>query len=1008
MRRTTAAWLLAPLAGLLLASCSDQRTAIGTPHALGRAFLDRASPTFHGSAQTLGSLACTDCHELARKCFQCHFGPEGQRVPAGVTYTHGVIPHDLTTLKDLGAVCDRCHTLTKAFRNEPSVCHSCHGAPPTPHPLGREWIVKSASFHGNDAVLECSLCHDPATFCSECHFGPTGSRVPAGVTGWTHAAARTGHAAADRFTAPQQTVCAACHALLKSYDVGPQFTDCSVSSCHGFTYHGTDFQDAHPTAAHADLSACRACHDTPTPPPNFDGYVTGVACATCHTDALAHPPPPVTTPEWYVSHRSAGGTRAATCGICHKTDGPGAGTLPEAPSCFSSSFDDRGCHAQGPGTAPHVLGQAWLDPTRSTFHGDNVNIFPCQDCHDPNTFCNQCHFGPSGAKVPVAVTTWNHGTGTTKTNHAAKDEFTSAQQAVCTTCHTLTKSYNLGPQFTDCSTSGCHGFDYHGVGFFSQHPNRAKANLVACQKCHDTPGGAPDFNGYVTGVSCATCHPVALAHPPPPSSVNWVVSHRTSGNRPAACAICHKTDGPGDGPLTGAPSCFSASVGSQACHVGGPGNVHADGFAAASVHGPTAKADLTFCQQCHATPPTGGAGRNPRFNVPQGTLASGCETCHLQGTAHATNWQGQDGNRLSHRTAGNLTVACALCHGADLHGGSSAAGPSCFSASFTNPDGATTACHGGGYLSPRPFHPSRWVSTHTTVASTTATQTTCTTECHAANGTTTVNGIPGCAVCHFGPTGTKVPAGVTWTHGTSHSGLAAYEAVCNQCHTITRGLGNGPAACHDCHAFHPLGQPWMDKKSTTFHGLSAAASLTSCAPCHGSDYTGGTSGVSCFQCHFGTGGAKFPAGSTHPTFPTHFTFVTFRVVCNACHQENVKYGNASPTVVCVDCHAVHSGQPWMDKKSATRHGLAAATDLGSCAPCHGSDFRGGTAGVSCYTCHFTPLGNKSPTGPAHVSENLSGDPPAHAAFESSGSVCNECHATNRLYNNPPGNCHNCH
>jgi predicted CxxxxCH...CXXCH cytochrome family protein len=50
-----------------------------------------------------------------------------------------------------------------------------------------------------------------------------------------------------------------------------------------------------------------------------------------------------------------------------------------------------------------------------------------------------------------------------------------------------------------------------------------------------------------------------------------------------------------------------------------------------------------------------------------GDLASGGEDCHTQDTAHPyPTWSGAASN--SHKTAGNLGVACGLCHGANLLG----------------------------------------------------------------------------------------------------------------------------------------------------------------------------------------------------------------------------------------------------------------------------------------------------------------------------------------------------
>lgn len=166
---------------------------------------------------------------------------------------------------------------------------------------------------------------------------------------------------------------------------------------------------------------------------------------------------------------------------------------------------------------------------------------------------------------------------------------------------------------------------------------------------------------------------------------------------PGKCVECHGSD------LRGGisnVSCFSATRSGIGCHPDGPG--HGAGFASAGQHGAKAKINLVSCQVCHATPTSGG---NPRFNVVKNSLANGCETCHVAGTAHPTPWLPGRGvtngvtNATSHATAGNLAGACTLCHGAALNGVGGTA-PSCMSAAtchttspLATPTGCTS-CHG--------------------------------------------------------------------------------------------------------------------------------------------------------------------------------------------------------------------------------------------------------------------------------------------------------------------------
>ncbi|MBI5440466.1 MAG: hypothetical protein HY900_04560 [Deltaproteobacteria bacterium] len=272
-----------------------------------------------------------------------------------------------------------------------------------------------------------------------------------------------------------------------------------------------------------------------------------------------------------------------------------------------------------------------------------------------------------------------------------------------------------------------------------------------------------------------------------------------------------------------------------------------------------------------------------------------------------------------------------------------------------------------------------------------------------------------CSQCHFGPTGSRVPPGSAWIHGTvPHADLAAHESVCTSCHLITRSFVAVPAACHDCHptggpggATHPTGQAWLDKASApVFHGDAYAADPASCQGCHG-----GSSGIDafCSQCHFGPTGARVPAGSAwvHGTVP-HAALAAQEAVCNSCHT--LMRGFQTGPAACHDCHATGgggathaTGQPWLDKKSATFHGTQANTQgTGTCEPCHGADLKGGSAGVSCFTCHFTATGDRVPPGSTWV-HGFSG----HTSKESVRTVCQNCHDLNMTYGNM-ASCHNCH
>ena len=158
---------------------------------------------------------------------------------------------------------------------------------------------------------------------------------------------------------------------------------------------------------------------------------------------------------------------------------------------------------------------------------------------------------------------------------------------------------------------------------------------------------------------------------------NWLVGHRAAyrealkHNQAAECRGCHGTD------LTNGEGGITRTNCTTTCHAGAhvPRLAsHPLPFTDPLLHGAAAKANLIGCQACHGT--AGGSGSNPRFNLPIGLLASGCESsgCHAAKTAHPTPKDSRAKSWLTHKTAENQPNDCALCHGAFFSGGN---GPSC-------------------------------------------------------------------------------------------------------------------------------------------------------------------------------------------------------------------------------------------------------------------------------------------------------------------------------------------
>jgi len=97
--------------------------------------------------------------------------------------------------------------------------------------------------------------------------------------------------------------------------------------------------------------------------------------------------------------------------------------------------------------------------------------------------------------------------------------------------------------------------------------------------------------------------------------------------------------------------------------------------------------------------------------------------------------------------------------------------------------------------------------------------------------------------------------------------------------------------------------------------------------------------AACGTCH------GLPPGGTHPSSSSQ---------CETCHGEVIAAGHVflRPELHIDGVVQASSPHPagWSD---GDMHGAAAQANLDSCKACHGADLRGGTAGVSCFSCHST-------------------------------------------------------
>jgi len=942
-------------------TCHDCHTE--NQHPVGQAWLDKSSSTFHG-LQAPGNIeSCASCHgsdyrggSSGVSCFSCHFGPNGSKIPDGVTWQHGVTGH--ATYTDRVTTCNACHNENRLYGQAPQSCHDCHLN--ANHTTGQPWVSPAVAGNHGEAALQdidsCQQCHgsdylggSSGVSCSACHFGPTGSKVPSAVS-WQHGSNPHGQ------LADQSATCNACHEKERLYGTGPASChDCHLDASHssGASWLDRNQPGYHGAAAIQDVDSCQQCHGS-----DYRGGSIGVSCYSCHFGPTGNAVPSGSSWVHGSTPHGSMSPQVSTCNACHTT----SRTYGNGPaSCHD-------CHL----TVNHATGAAWLSSSNSGYHGAAAqqDVDSCQQCHGSDyrggssgVSCYSCHFGPTGSQVPSG-SSWVHGS----TPHGSLSD----EIATCNACHTSSRSSGNGP----ASCHDCHLTVNHATGAAwlnssnsGNHGVAATQNIDSCAACHGS-----DYRGGSSGVSCYTCHfgPTGSKIPSGTSWTHASTPHGTMSGSATTCNNCHELNRSYGNPPATCHDCHTAVN-----HATGASWLSAT---ASGNHGQAAASDLASCAACHGSDYRGGSS------------GVSCYSCHFgpngDRSPSAGSWTHASG---SHTGLGDSAATCNSCHDQTR--------------SFGYGPGTCHDCHSGAsHATGQAWLSSTGSDFHGLQANVDLSV------CASCHGNDYQGGSSGvsCYSCHFGPSGSRTPAAGSWTHASGdHTSLSSSQTVCNSCHTQTRSYGNGPALCHDCHAgaSHPTGQVWLDKNSVGYHGAEALLDPDACSACHGADSQGGSSGVSCYSCHFGPEGNKIPDGVAwnHGAVP-HDSLTGQNSVCAACHVLNRQYGNG-PTA-CHDCHvgASHAtGSAWLDKDNSSYHGAVATADVTGCASCHGNDYRGGSSGVSCYTCHFGPSGSKGPDGSGWT-HGQSG----HVAWTANLDVCNSCHTTSRIYGNGPTACHDCH
>lgn len=206
---------------------------------------------------------------------------------------------------------------------------------------------------------------------------------------------------------------------------------------------------------------------------------------------------------------------------------------------------------------------------------------------------------------------------------------------------------------------------------------------------------------------------------------------------------------------------------------------------------------------------------------------------------------------------------------------------------------------------------------------------------------------------------------------------------------VVSGCGDtNPDATFDSETGQHFGS-WSPLTSPLTHTSAGQADLDTCADCHGQDFAGGISGVTCRNCHINTGNTVscaqchgYPA--TTPAHPPHRSL---GLSCLDCHVNTVGTSNHNSTFVDVAINAAYNA------KSG-----AATFNLGPPRTCSGVSCHGGQdtpdwaavdsidVDTQCDACHDR--------GNGEYNSYASGEHIKH--IDDEGAVCVDCHSPTRL------------
>ena len=282
---------------------------------------------------------------------------------------------------------------------------------------------------------------------------------------------------------------------------------------------------------------------------------------------------------------------------------------------------------------------------------------------------------------------------------------------------------------------------------------------------------------------------------------------------------------------------------------------------------------------------------------------------------------------------------------------------------------------------------------------------------------------------HVLPSGSSVAGWMVTPSGGTHASTATQDYIanngssgCAECHGSDLKGGISGVSCFTpasgCH--HGPVPGWVaSAPAAQQHGVSAkkapgSSGFASCQICHGSAFSGGGANISCMNngalCHGAVASPHAPRPWLGGVYTHTNTDTANAPVCAQCHYPNSPNNPADHPATpapagtapgCYNntlCHG-EAGHPpgWVAVPTAPQpHGTAAkaANGFPDCGVCHGANFTGSGAAVSCLNnaaCHGAGVSSPHPPKPWDNVANYTHRDTVTSGSPGNLSVCATCH-----------------